>query len=255
VEYNTTTGCHNINTAWTDLINLSGSTEGVVTFSRGTGISEKEFKKKKIKLVISPIDVPSKESPIEFYIENLELYKAVLKTEGGTDYISPGELDQSGVITTTYNLFSPTVLDTAETVEELACEKVNKSELYTKYIPVFNENAEKVRSVTAKESNYFNILQSIAETFECWLSLEVGRSTDGAITSKVAKFKNYAGNDNYAAFRYGVNLKDIQRTYTSKDIVTKLVVKANSNKHAQDGFCTIQRAGVNPTGESYLYDF
>lgn len=255
VEYNTATGCHNINTAWTNSISLSGSTEGVMIFSRGTGVSEKEFKKKKIKLVISPSGTPSAQAPVEFYIKNLELYKAVPKTEGGTDYISPGELDQSGIITTTYNFFSPAVLETVETAEELACEKVGKSELYTKYTPVFNENAEKVRSVTAKESNYFNILQSIAETFECWLSLEVGRSADGAITSKVAKFKNYAGNDNYAAFRYGVNLKDIQRTYTSKSIVTKLMVKANSNEHAQDGFCTIQRAGANPTGESYLYDF
>lgn len=254
VEYNTTTGCHDIdtNSPWTNLVSLSGSAESTMIFFRGTNVSEKEFKKKKIKLVISP---PENAPNQEFYIKNLELYKAVPKTEGGTDYISPGELDETGIVTTTYNFFSPAALETVETAEELAYEKVDKSELYTKYTPIFNENAEKVRSVTAKESNYFNILQSIAETFECWLSLEVGRSADGAITSKVAKFKNYAGNDNYAAFRYGVNLKDIQRTYTSKNIVTKLMVKANSNEHAQGGFCTVQRAGANPTGESYLYDF
>jgi hypothetical protein len=36
---------------------------------------------------------------------------------------------------------------------------------YSTYIPVYNTGAEKVRAVSAKESNYFNILQSIAETF------------------------------------------------------------------------------------------
>jgi hypothetical protein len=35
--------------------------------------------------------------------------------------------------------------------------------------------------VTAKESNYFNILQSIAETFECWLTFEIERDEFGAI--------------------------------------------------------------------------
>jgi phage minor structural protein len=68
-------------------------------------------------------------------------------------------------------------------------------------------------------------------------------------------FKNYRGDDNYACFRYGVNLKDIQRTYSSKNIVTKLIVKPNVNELAKDGFCTIQRAGINPTGEDYIYDF
>jgi hypothetical protein len=50
-------------------------------------------------------------------------------------------------------------------------------------------------------------------------------------------------------------LKDIQRTFESKNIVTKLIVKNNSNEHANGGFCTIQRASANPTGENYIYDF
>jgi hypothetical protein len=33
------------------------------------------------------------------------------------------------------------------------------------------------------------------------------------------------------------------------------MVKSNSNEHAENGFCTIQRAGANPTGENYIYDF
>jgi phage minor structural protein len=50
---------------------------------------------------------------------------------------------------------------------------------------------------------------------------------DGSIKNPGKKiiFKNYRGSDNYVCFRYGVNLKDITRTYASKDIVTKLIVK------------------------------
>jgi hypothetical protein len=138
---------------------------------------------------------------------------------------------------------------------------------YDTYKPVYNTGAQKVRSVTVKESNYFNILQSIAETFEQWLVIEINRDPSGAICpelnadgsiknhGKKIKFKNYRGDNNYACFRYGVNLKDIQRTYSSKNIVTKLIVKQNTNELGKDGFCTIQRAGANPTGENYIYDF
>jgi phage minor structural protein len=80
---------------------------------------------------------------------------------------------------------------------------------YNAYKPVYNALGEKIRSVSAKESNYFNILQSIAETFECWLELYIDREKDGTIKQKIVRLKNYAGGDNYAAFRYGVNLKGI----------------------------------------------
>jgi phage minor structural protein len=95
------------------------------------------------------------------------------------------------------------------------------------YIPQYNTGAEKVRTITAKESNYFNILQSIAETFECWMDIVITRDESG--THKTIKFKNFTGDDNYASFRYGVNLKDIQRTYESKQLATKLIVKQNNN--------------------------
>jgi phage minor structural protein len=122
-------------------------------------------------------------------------------------------------------------------------------------VPRYNSDAEKVRTISAKESNYFNILQSIAETFEAWLDLEITRNGDGGIDDKKVKFKNYVGKTNYAGFKYGINLKDIQRTHESKNIVTKLIVKQNNNEHGENGFCTIARAGANPSGETSIYDF
>jgi phage minor structural protein len=71
--------------------------------------------------------------------------------------------------------------------------------------------------------------------------LEISRDPNypGRITSKKIKFKNYVGGNNYAGFRYGVNLKDISRTCDSKNITTKLIVKNNSNELAEHGVCTI----------------
>jgi hypothetical protein len=60
---------------------------------------------------------------------------------------------------------------------------------------------------------------------------------------------------NYAGFRYGVNLKSIKRTLDSKELVSRLIVKENTNEHGIDGFCTIQRAAENPIKESFILNF
>jgi hypothetical protein len=62
-------------------------------------------------------------------------------------------------------------------------------------------------------------------------------------------------NENYAGFKYGINLKSIQRTIESEAIVSKLIVKDNSNEFATDGFCSISRSSENPSGENFILDF
>lgn len=114
---------------------------------------------------------------------------------------------------------------------------------------------EKRRAITIKESNYFNIIQTLCETFECWAHFKINHDTEGNITSKQLIFKNQAGVENFAGFRYGVNLKSITRTDDSKSIVTKLIVRQNSNEFGKNGFCTIARAPSNPSGETCLYNF
>jgi hypothetical protein len=207
VRYDTESGDYNLGLIWAeqdgDLLQFNAKDVENITHA-DVGISENNFKKKEIKLVITP-----PEEAAVYYLEKLELYKAIPKTAGGTDYIMPSELDQKGVITTTYNFFTQEQLDAAKEEKDIVFDKKAENEWYSNYIPKFNIGAEKVRSVTAKESNYFNILQSIAETFEAWLLLEVVRNAEGGISEKWVKFKKYAGNENHAAFRYGVNLKNI----------------------------------------------
>jgi hypothetical protein len=207
--------------------------------------------------------------PVAYYIEHIALYRKSLDKNGNIivpDYEADTsnaakEYVDNSVLEHKYNYFNAWHVDGANPRK---CADKEALPLYTttalkydEYKPVYNTGAQKIRSVSVKESNYFNILQSIAETFEQWLVISIERNDNGSIKpdGKKISFKNYRGDNNYACFRYGVNLKDIQRTYTSKNIVTKLMVKANSNQLGKDGFCTIQRAGANPTGENYIYDF
>lgn len=215
-------------------------------------LSEKEYQKRQVKLTITP----KNQNVTEIYIKSISLYRQLKNDKG--QIIKPGEIDTEGVVTTIYSFVKKIEADTKSSQEDLYIEKVNSSELdYTKYIPIYNNRAEKTRTISIKESNYFNILQSISETFEAWLEIiaERDEKNTGQIVAKKVCFRKYLGNDNYASFRYGVNLKDIQRTYESKALATKLIVKQNNNELGKNGFCTIARAGSNPTGDNVVYDF
>lgn len=132
------------------------------------------------------------------------------------------------------------------------------------YREVYNDiSYEKIRSITASESNRFNLIQELCEIFECWPKFEIEHNPQtGEILldknyhqKKWVSFHEYIGKDNYAGFKYGINLKSIQRTVESEGIVSKLIVKDNSNEFATDGFCSIARAAESPNGENFILDF
>ena len=137
--------------------------------------------------------------------------------------------------------------------------------LYTDYanevIPIYNENSVKNLSISAAQSNCFNILQTIAETFECWIELEVQHDDDGSIKiiegkpQKYVHLKEYIGHDNWAGFRYGVNLNTIERTINSDEIVTKLIVDNAQSTYTDTGSVAISYAKDNPSGENYIFNF
>ena len=191
--------------------------------------------------------------------KNEELCQGTIKFKGlslTTKCIFPWDQSTEGTIITKHYYFDPADDDNKK-VEKIGDLKtlVSTDVVDTTFKPVIDNKCTKRREVSAKESNYFNILQSIAEKFECWLKIELTRDDNGAVTEKKVLFKNYIGNNKRPGFRYGLNLKSIQRTNDSKAITTKLIVKTNSNELAKNGFCTIARAKANPTGETGLYDF
>lgn len=75
------------------------------------------------------------------------------------------------------------------------------------------------------------------------------------LTNKWVTFKKYIGAENHAGFRYGINLKSIQRTIKSDQITTRMIVEPNVTEYATGGVCSIQDAFLNPTMENVLYNF
>lgn len=128
--------------------------------------------------------------------------------------------------------------------------------------PLYNEKCEKILSINESQSNCFNILQTLCETFECWLDLKVLHNEDGSLVLrdnnapvKKVSFKQYMGRDNYAGFKYGINLNSIQRTIDSNEFVTKLIVDIVQSDLTDSGAVSIQNAISNPSKESYLLNF
>lgn len=128
--------------------------------------------------------------------------------------------------------------------------------------PIFNEESQKILTIQAKQSNYFNILQDLCEKFECWLDIKVSHEEDGSISldknfnpiKKIA-FKEYAGKDNFAGFKNGINLTGITRNIDSNEIVTKLIVDPVQSEYTDTGSVEIQKAKSNFGGQSYILNF
>lgn len=217
-------------------------------------ISEEEYKTKKIGIFIIGTSV----SPL--YIKELEFFKSQygVDTEGQKKLCYPGAT-LNAFVENNYCYYKEFNSPTPPNIE-MAGITPNPS-----YVPKYAENGkayEKTRSITAKESNRFNLIQELCELFECWARFEIEHDKDGAIAldenyrqKKYVSFHEYIGIENPVSFRYGINLKSIKRTLDSSGVSTKLVVKDNSNEFADGGFCSISRANENPGRDNVLYDF
>lgn len=199
-----------------------------------------------------------KDNPNLYYsVQEIQIFP--YKTDKNDKMVIPGSTPKSVVKTIYYFYYPDTEAESAEDIPYL----YKGEEKPSNFIPVYNEDYEKIRSITASESNRFNIIQTLCETFECWakFTIEHNEATGEILLDenyrqkKWVSFHNYIGQDNDRGFRYGINLKSIQRTLDSEQIVSKIVVKSNSNEFAPNGFCTIARAQDNPTKENFLLDF
>jgi hypothetical protein len=110
-----------------------------------------------------------------------------------------------GTITNFYCYFRADAEYTS--IKDLTYEKYDEpSSLFT---PTIRPGCEKVRSLTVKESNRFNIIQDLCETFECWATFDIEHDSLGAAIGKYVTIHNYIGQDNPARFINGVNLKSV----------------------------------------------
>lgn len=189
------------------------------------------------------------------YIEDVQFFPYV---DNHGEPLLPDAIAQ-GEVKTLYLYYKPN--DSYKSIDEV--QYIYKNYEPANFAEVYSTTYEKVRSINASESNRFNILQDLCEIFECWVNFRIEHNEQtGEILldenyqqKKYVSFKEYIGKDNYAGFKYGINLKQIQRTLDSDAIVSKLVVKNNSNEFATDGSCNIARAAESPNGENFLLDF
>lgn len=181
------------------------------------------------------------------------------KTDANGAMVVPGAAPEA-IIKTIYYYYYPTESYTSLEDVSFIYKGYEPSPLYTSQ---YDNSYQKIRSISATESNRFNMIQDLCETFECWADFRIEHDPDtGEILmdenhrqKKWISFKNYIGTENYSGFRYGINLDSITRNIDSEAIVSKIIVKQNSNQYATDGFCTIARAKDNPIKENFLYNF
>ena len=194
-------------------------------------------------------------------IKEVQLFKAKRDADG--ELVLIGNIPKSTSLATDYYYLKPE----DSTVEEESIETyasidaiadaigVNSNQIKA----VYNENYEKISSIEASQSNCFNIIQDLCEAFECWARFDIDHEENGAIRlnsdgapSKRITFHKYSGDDNFAGFKYGINLQSIERTLESDEFVSKLIVEQVENDVVDGGVVSIAGAPSNPSGESYI---
>ena len=226
-----------------------------ITFTDSLGIHKYTI------IYTSKIDMVEEVIPI--YIQDIQLTRFL---PDGSDEVPVliGNVPTAVSTPTDYYYLKPKDNDSAEDIETYTTipDLLEDLELEGTVKPLYNENSDKVLSISVSQSNRFDILQTIAETFECWVDLVVEHDEHGAILldeeGKPKKFvylKEYAGKDNYAGFKYATNLQSIERNINSDEIVTKLIVDQAQSEYTDEGFVSISNAPSNQSGESYILNF
>ena len=195
------------------------------------------------------------------WLEEAQLFRKVYGASNTR--INPGDIDVQSVSSITYKYYNHTtsqgLLDPND-VEYLWSSTLDwdNSDFMVRQ---YNEGFEKIRSISAKQSNRFNLIQSLAETFECWAQFIIEHDSTGrtiyenGVPKKTVRFKRDIGQETGIGFIYGIDLKTINRTIQSDKIVTKTIVSQNSNEFATNGFCTISRSKENYPRTNFLLNF
>lgn len=198
------------------------------------------------------------------WLEKVEFFRKVMGLNASNQEvrINPGEISKRSVGEIYYNYYLPgqEVSDPSEIVYAY-----HNTVEWDQVTPAYRDNPfEEVRSITAKNSNRFNLLQTIAESFDCYCEFIIEHNDDGSIqyttsapieAKKYVKFVRDIGQDNGLSFTYGLDLKSISRTIASDQIVTKMIVPKNSNSFGTNGFCTIARCDENYPRVNYILNF
>ena len=239
-----------------------------------------------------------------YYFQDIQLTR--LYKDGENNILTIGNMPTATAVPVEYYYVKPKKGTTAEKVEiykKLSALANSLGTIEANIKPIYNENSTKYLSISESHSNCYNLLQTIAETFECWIDLVVSHNSKGEINytyrkttdtqintakiyytrsgssgsytytpviepvksslssyyerrqNKKVVLREYVGKDNFAGFKYGINLNTIERTINSDEIVTKLYVTPAQSEYVDEGSVAIGYASMNPSGEQYILNF
>lgn len=193
------------------------------------------------------------------FIEDVQFFKEVygVDGEGNSIRINPNEMATQSVAQPVWKYY----LANQNVTSKNDLEYINTSLTeWTQAEPVYN-NFEKFGTIEVSQSNRFNILQTIAETFECWVKFIIDHDENGYIKyidgapCKYVQLVKEIGTETSINFVYGIDLKGIKREVKSSQIATKTIVRQNDNEFGKNGFCSIARSSQNYPKENFIYNF
>lgn len=200
---------------------------------------------------------------VNLYIKEIEFFEK--KTDENGNLLVPNSIDTSAVIKTYKKFYNPNENQSAidnNNPDEIVYGYICKSDEDWEVVkPIYNDNYEKIRSIEASKTNRFDIIQTLAETFECWARFNIEHEENGAtkivngVPQKTITFVEAIGQKTGLGFTYGLDLKTISRTIASDQISTKVIVSNNSNEYGKNGFCSIARSSENYPKENFILNF
>ena len=116
---------------------------------------------------------------------------------------------------------------------------------------------EKERLIDVKESNIYNITQTIAEIFGVFCRYEYEYDEYYHIIGrKIIFYNNFIQEaSGVIDLTYPYNSSHIERTMDGTDIITKMYVKNLTDNASDSGYATIMDTEANKSGEEYLLNF
>lgn len=127
---------------------------------------------------------------------------------------------------------------------------------------------EKARYVDCKNSNKYNITQTLAETFEVFCTYEYKCNSDGHFVKdyydeygnlwtgkKVIFFNKAIKTDNPLVINYQHNLQSISRIIDSSEIYTKMYVNSVQSETLDSGYVSIADTTLNPLLDDFILNF
>jgi len=116
---------------------------------------------------------------------------------------------------------------------------------------------EKYQLMEAKESNRYNLSQSLAELFQIFCKYKYYYDDNYHIIDREVIFYNNFLNENNGVidFTYKYNTNNLTRKMESSDLVTKMFVPSIKDEDTETGDCSIMDTAANKSGEDYLLNF